>query len=115
MHEFQADAYSVKIGYGPEQYSALIRNFAQNKDIVFKSKLAEWISDSHPSLLERLTEIEKMNKKTKERERAPEIHLKLDDSTADRPNRLQGVVETVELSSIQDVSNNDIKQNMVAA
>ena len=80
---------------------------------MFKSKLAEWISDSHPSLLERLSQIDKMIKKTVARERAPEIHLKLEDSVNELPNRLQAVVETVELSSVNDVPE-AAKQNLVA-
>ena len=27
-HEYRADAYSVRIGYGKAQYNALVRNFA---------------------------------------------------------------------------------------
>ena len=37
--EIEADTYSVNVGYGKAQIRALVRNFAQNMDIVFASSL----------------------------------------------------------------------------
>ena len=37
LDEFEADKFGVRIGYGEASSSALIRNFASNKDILFTS------------------------------------------------------------------------------
>ena len=102
--EYSADAYSVKIGYGQQAYMALIRNFAQNLDIIFKSEIDEWISSSHPSLLKRLNRIEKLSNELQDRQMAPELHLKIQESSTDqeRLNRLQPIGDEVEMSSVSN-------------
>ena len=38
-NEYQADAYSVELGYGDALYTSLIRHQAHNKGIVFRSTI----------------------------------------------------------------------------
>ena len=63
-HEYEADAFSVQRGYKKAQYRALVRNFAQNKDIFFLSKINLIVNKSHPALLQRLAALEKDQKTT---------------------------------------------------
>jgi len=59
FNELEADAYAVRLGYHKELSNSLVRNFAQNNDLIYVSKIQEWIGKSHPSLLDRLDAIEK--------------------------------------------------------
>jgi len=61
-NEYEADAFSVEAGFGEAAYSGMVRNFAQNKDIVFTSEFHNFTQSDHPALLDRLARIEKMNK-----------------------------------------------------
>ena len=58
--EYEADAFSVRVGFGVPAYKALVRNFAQNKDIVFESAFNNALTSTHPGLLKRLEAIEKL-------------------------------------------------------
>ena len=74
-HEFSADAYSVKIGYGEAQYRALTRNFGKNKDIIFVSRLNMIVNYSHSALLDRLAAIDKLMNEDRLIVPAPELEL----------------------------------------
>ena len=50
-HEYEADKFSVMMGFGNATSIALIRNFSKNKDIIFASPLQNFINSSHPTLL----------------------------------------------------------------
>ena len=76
-NEYEADHYSVEMGFGKEATTALIRNFSKNKEIIFTSGLSNFIESSHPPFLSRL---ERINSLTKEIggdiKPAPELSLK---------------------------------------
>jgi len=58
----------VEQGFGVSQYKALVRNFSQNKDIIFVSEVNNFIKGGHPTLLARLAFIDKLLKKEKKYE-----------------------------------------------
>ena len=56
-NEYEADRYAVEVGFGEETSRAMIRNFSKNKDIIFVSSIDNFISSTHPPLLDRLDKI----------------------------------------------------------
>jgi len=58
--ENQADKFAVELGYGPYLKTALIRNFGKNLDNIFISRLDSALNDTHPPLLQRLKNIQKV-------------------------------------------------------
>lgn len=64
--ERQADRFSVKLGYGKDLQSALIKISQENKSVLINDCVYSTLHFSHPPLLERLDLIEKeLNQKSK--------------------------------------------------
>ena len=59
-YELEADSFSVQLGFGEAAYRALVRNHAQNKDVLFTSRLLVLLEYTHPPLLDRLAHIERL-------------------------------------------------------
>jgi len=57
-NEFQADAYSVKLGYAKSLYSGLIKLQTENCSTMIPDPLYSLYHYSHPPLLERLNAIQ---------------------------------------------------------
>ena len=57
--ETEADLYAVENGYGHSLRKGLIRNFGMNLDNIFCSRLDTAISMSHPTLLQRIKDIDR--------------------------------------------------------
>lgn len=60
--ELEADRYSVKLNYGNAAYSALVRNYAKNKDILFTSKFKNTLLSTHPMMTERIEYIDRLTR-----------------------------------------------------
>lgn len=58
-YEYAADYGASSVGMEKELRSALIRNYAVNKDALFVSKLTSFMTGHHPTLLQRLEAIKK--------------------------------------------------------
>jgi len=56
--EIDADNYAVSRGYGVEFKSALIRSYASSHDNLFTSWIDRALNDTHPTLCERLANID---------------------------------------------------------
>ena len=56
--ETEADLYAVERGYGHALRRGLIRNFGVNLDNIFCSRLDTVLSMSHPTLLQRISDID---------------------------------------------------------
>ena len=57
--ETDADLYAVDRGHGYALRTALIRNFGQNLDNIYCTKLHTLITMSHPTCLQRIADIDK--------------------------------------------------------
>jgi STE24 endopeptidase len=58
-HEFQADAYGTKLGYGADLKEALVNLQKENKGTMIPDHIYSAYHHSHPPLLERLNGIDK--------------------------------------------------------
>ena len=78
-NEHEADEYAVELGFGREASTALIRNFSQNKDIIFDSKIENFTSGTHPQFLNRLSKIKRETQIAEQNgvKPAPELALKV--------------------------------------
>ena len=61
--ETEADLYAVERGYGLALRRGLIRNFGLNLDNIFCSRLDTILAMSHPTLLQRIHDIDQVLKK----------------------------------------------------
>ena len=58
--ELEADAFAVREAhYGESLRNGLVRNFSQNKDLIFEGYISK-LKSTHPGLLERVETIEKL-------------------------------------------------------
>ncbi|KAK2197848.1 Peptidase M48 [Babesia duncani] len=53
-NEYQADEFSVKLGYGSDLAQALVELGQQNKSLIHHDALYSWFHFTHPVLYERL-------------------------------------------------------------
>ncbi len=65
MNEFAADAFSQKLGYGPELCSGLIKISIENLGCMVPDRLYSIYHYSHPPLVERLRAIATAETKSK--------------------------------------------------
>ena len=56
--ETRADTFSVVLGFGISQKSALIRSTAKNLDLLFTSHIDNLLHQTHPGMFERVQNIE---------------------------------------------------------
>lgn len=59
-HEYQADAYAVENGYGPQLKKGLVIMFIKNEDHLSPDDLHTMINKTHPNINQRLAALDKL-------------------------------------------------------
>jgi STE24 endopeptidase len=61
--EFQSDSYAVRLGYGQELRQSLVKLYKDSAPKIRPDVMYAWVNYSHPSLWERIENIDRLMEK----------------------------------------------------